>query len=281
MSWSQDPVLRVSVVRDGAASAIVRLAGEMDFTSVEAARRAVAELQAGTRRVVLDLSRVTYCDAAGIRFLLAARRRASEAGTDLTVRHPHRSVSRVLDLTGTLDLVCPDTAGAGARVPAPGAAAASACREAVAEAIGVTGADMGNAQLVDPATGALRIVAQQGFDRDFLNFFEIVHDEESACGTALAAGKPVWVPEVARSPIFAGTPAMDAMLDAGSRAVASVPVRAEDGHVMAMISVHCHQPAAWTGQQRQQLAAVAAQTGRMLSVPGRVRVPPAPWPPAR
>ncbi len=269
MSWAPDLGLRVSIVRDGTGSATVWLAGEIDTLSVEAVRRFLAELEAGTRRIVLDLSRVTFCDAAGVRFLLAARKRASEAGTELVMLYPRGSVYRVLDLTGILPLVCPDIASVSARMPAPGAGAVSACEAAVAEAIGVSGADTGNAQLVDPATGALRIVAQHGFKRQFLNFFEIVHDEESACGTALVAGKPIWVPEVARSPIFAGTPALDAMLDAGSRAVASMPVRADDGKVIAMISVHYHQPTAWTEQQRQQLAAVATVTGRLLSAPRR------------
>jgi anti-anti-sigma factor len=263
MPWALDLGLRVSVVRDGTGSAMVRLAGEIDIVSVEAVRRAVGELEAGTRRIAVDLSRVTFCDMAGVRFLIAARKQASKAGTDLVVLHPRGPVYRVLDVTGAMPLVCP--AAASVRVPAPDDAVVAACEEALAEAIGVGGADTGNAQLMDPATGALRIVAQHGFKRQFLDFFEIVHDEESACGTALAAGKPVWVPEVARSPIFTGTPALDAMLDAGSRAVASVPVRADDGKVIAMISVHYHQPTAWTERQRRQLAAVAAVTGRLLS----------------
>ena len=267
MPWAQDLGLGVRIVRDGTASATVRLAGEMDIISVETARRAMAELEGGVRRIVLDLSRVTFCDVAGVRFLIAACKRAREARTDLVVLYPHQSVSRVLDLTGTLPLVCPDAASM--RVPVPDAAAVSACEAAVTEAIGLCGADTGNAQLVDPVTGALRIVAQHGFKSQFLNFFEIVHDEESACGTALAAGEPVWVPEVARSPIFTGTPALDVMLDAGSRAVASMPVRVYDGHVTAMISVHYHQPTTWTDQQRQQLAAVAAATGRLLCTPGQ------------
>lgn len=264
MPWSQNPALRVSIVPDGTDSATLRLAGEMDFASVEAARRAVAELEAGTRRIVLDLSRVAFCDVTGVRFLLAARKRANESGAELVARYPSRAVSRVLELTGNLWLVRPDLTG-GERKPAPDAAVVSVCTAAVIEAIRVSGADTGNAQLVDPATGALWIVAQQGFNREFLDFFEIVHDEESACGTALAAGAPIWVPDVARSPIFNGTPALDIMLDAGSRAVASVPVRADDGHVTAMISVHYCQPTAWTGGERQQLAAVAAATGRLLS----------------
>jgi anti-anti-sigma factor len=266
MPWSRDPVLRINTVHDGPSSVTVRLAGEIDFASVEAARHAVVSLAQETRRIVLDLSRVTYCDAAGIRFLIAARRLARQAGADLVVRYPLRSVSRVLDLTGTLPLICPDTTGVG--VPVPDAGVSSACEMAVAEAMEVSGADAGNAQVVDPASGALRIVAEQGFQREFLDFFEIVHDEESACGTALAAGEPVWVPDVARSPIFAGTPALDVMLNAGSRAVASLPVLADDGRVIAMISVHHHRPTAWTRRQRQQLAEVATATGRLLSLPG-------------
>jgi anti-anti-sigma factor len=266
MPWSRDPHLRVSIVYDGAASATVRLAGEIDFASVGAARHAVLGLSEGTRRIVLDLSRVTYCDAAGIRFLIAARRLARRAGADLVVRYPLRSVARLLDLTGTLRLICPDISGAG--VPVPDAAVSSACAVAVAEAMEVSGADAGNAQLVDPASGVLRIVAEHGFEREFLDFFEIVHDEESACGTALAAGEPVWVPEVAMSPIFAGTPALDVMLGAGARAVASLPVQAHDGRVIAMISVHHRRPTDWTKAQRQHLAEIAAATGRLLSIPG-------------
>ncbi|HEY7259980.1 MAG TPA: anti-sigma factor antagonist [Trebonia sp.] len=258
-----DPVLRLDIIRDDTAGATVQLAGEIDTTSVDAVRRAVADLVAGARRIVLDLSRVTFCDAAGARFLVEARRRAGEAGTDLIVRNSQPSVIRVLELTGALPLLCPDQAGAGV-LAAP--AVVSACEAAVFEAIRVSGADKGNAQLVDPATGALRIVAQRGFERPFLEFFETVHGEESACGTALVAATPVWVTDVARSPIFAGTPALVVMLGAGARAVASVPVCAPDGgDVLAMISVHCGKPTVWTERRREQLAAVAAVTGRVLS----------------
>jgi anti-anti-sigma factor len=264
MTWSGDPILRVEIVSDGAASATVRLAGEIDVTSVGVVRRAVADLLAGTRRVILDLGDVTFCDVAGARCLVEARRQAGEAGTDLVVRYPRGPVRRVLDLTGTLPLVCPDLAPTS--VLAFDAAVVSACAAGILQAIRVSGADTGNAQLMDPATGALRIVAQRGFKRPFLKFFETVHDESSACGSALMSGMPVWVPDVAASPIFAGTPALEVMLAAGSRAVASIPLRAEEGGaVLGMISVHCRQPTAWTRQRKQRLAAVAAVTGRVLS----------------
>jgi len=258
-----DPILSVDIIRDDTAGATVWLAGEIDTTSVDAVRRAVADLADGTRLIVLDLSGVAFCDAAGARFLVEARLRAGEAGAELIVRNPQQSVSRVLELTGALPSLCPDLAGAGVLAAS---AVVSACEAAVSEAIRVSGADKGNAQLVDPATGTLRIVAQRGFERPFLEFFETVHGEESACGTALMAGTPVWVPDVARSPIFAGSPALVVMLGAGARAVASVPVCAPDGgDVLAMISVHCGRPTVWTERHRQQLAAVAALTGRVLS----------------
>ena len=265
MVWSEHPGLRVDIHRDGEASAAVRLAGDIDITSVEAVSQAVTQLQAGIRRLVLDLSRVTFCDVAGARFLLAVRDQAGSAGMDLVVRYPNRSVRHVLELTDQLPVLGPGEADGSGPPPAPGAAVVRAFEMTVAQAIEAAGADTGNAQLVDPATGALRIVAQHGFGRSFLDFFEIVHDDESACGTALAAGQPVWVPEVASSAIFAGTPALDVMLDAGSQAVASVPVRGRDGSIAGMISVHHRQPTTWTEQQKRQLTAVAAAAGYQLS----------------
>jgi anti-sigma B factor antagonist len=59
------------------------------------------------QQIVLDLSHITFCDAAGVRFLLTAKEQARTAGRDLVVRHPSRSVRRVLALTGNLPAICP------------------------------------------------------------------------------------------------------------------------------------------------------------------------------
>ena len=56
--------------------------------------------------------------------------------------------------------------------------------EIVDAAIAVTGADMGNIQLLDHASGRLRIVASRGFDRPFLEFFDTVQEGHAACGMA-------------------------------------------------------------------------------------------------
>jgi anti-anti-sigma factor len=128
MSWSGDLGLRVDVNRSKDGSATVRLAGELDVASAGIARRAVEQFGAGTKRIVLDLSRVTFFDAAGIRFLFAAREQASAAGGDLVLRRPSTAVRRVLELTGALPLFCADGPGGIAREVPPDPDAASPAR---------------------------------------------------------------------------------------------------------------------------------------------------------
>ena len=119
-------------------------------------------------------------------------------------------------------------------------------------------------QLLDRATGGLRIVAHHGFRRDFLDFFEVVVDDDSACGSALSSGRSVWVRDTEASTIFAGAPARDVMLDAGSKAVASIPIPAPNGQLIAMISTHHGRCRAWTDDRKQQLERLARSTGRLL-----------------
>src|SRR5262245_15849555 len=86
-------------------------------------------------------------------------------------------------------------------------------------AIEATLADRGNVQLVNPATGALEIVAHRGFGSDFLVFFREVRDAGSACGAAMRARRCAVVEDVRTHPTFAGTPARAVVLDAGVLAV--------------------------------------------------------------
>jgi anti-sigma B factor antagonist len=107
MSWSECGGLWADVSPGDDGSATVWLAGEFDIASAGTAYRAVGQLGAGTRRIVLDLSRVTFFGACGLRFLLAVRARASAAGSELVVRHPSRAVRRIVELTGTAPLLSP------------------------------------------------------------------------------------------------------------------------------------------------------------------------------
>lgn len=142
--------------------------------------------------------------------------------------------------------------------------AAKVLNAAIERAIVIDGASMVTTQVVDPQDQTLRIAVHSGFSREFLNFFETVDGSESACGSALHAAAAVWVPDITESPIFAGTPALDVMLNAGSRAVASVPITSSSGRLIAMISTHHAQPAQWNHQRRLDLQRIAQATGRML-----------------
>jgi GAF domain-containing protein len=109
-------------------------------------------------------------------------------------------------------------------------------------AIQVTGASMANIQLFDPATSALRIEAQRGFSRPFLEFFDRVNDGHAACGTAFQSRSRVIVDDVGESSVFLGTPALEVVLDAGVRAVQSTPLVGPSGCVVGILSTHRRRP---------------------------------------
>lgn len=112
--------------------------------------------------------------------------------------------------------------------------------DALDDVIEVCGAHKGNIQLVDE-DGRLRIVASFGFDRRFLDFFDVVKTEGTACGAALKRGRRVMVRDVAASAIFAGTDALEAMLSADCRAVQSTPITQRD-RVLGVVSTHWRKP---------------------------------------
>ncbi|ABF41896.1 multi-sensor signal transduction histidine kinase [Candidatus Koribacter versatilis Ellin345] len=105
-------------------------------------------------------------------------------------------------------------------------------------ALDISGADMGNLQIFDGK--ALKIEVHRGFEAPFLSYFETVNAKEpnAACGVVLKEGKRVIVEDVTRSPIFAGTQALDVMLNAGVRALQSTPLISHDGRVLGVFSTH-------------------------------------------
>ena len=104
---AEAPGFRAEVNRNGNNSATVRLVGELDIASAGAARRALEQLDVGIQQIVLDLSHITFCDAAGVRFLLMTQEQAHTTGRHLVVRNASRPVRRVLALTGDLSGICP------------------------------------------------------------------------------------------------------------------------------------------------------------------------------
>jgi PAS domain S-box-containing protein len=128
----------------------------------------------------------------------------------------------------------------------------------------ITGADMGEIQLLDDK-GALRIHAQHGFSQKFLDFFDTVRpNDASICGRAMMLGERVVVEDVEQSPVFLGTPALEVMRAAGSRAVQSTPLAGRSGELIGMLSTHYRTPRRPTDRDLRLLDLLARQAADLI-----------------
>jgi PAS domain S-box-containing protein len=107
--------------------------------------------------------------------------------------------------------------------------------------IALLNADFGNVQLYNPQTGALEIVAHRGFQQEFLDYFNSVHEGTASCGAALQRRRErVIVEDVLTDPVF--EPHLQIVAAAGYRAVQSTPLFSRSGEPLGMISTHFRQP---------------------------------------
>jgi PAS domain S-box-containing protein len=134
--------------------------------------------------------------------------------------------------------------------------------EIVDAGIEITGADMGNIQLLQDAV--LRIVSQRGFDAPFLDFFNAAHNGGAASGAAMDRGERVVIEDVAESPVFADSPARQVMLAAGVRAVQSTPLRSRAGLVLGMFSTHYRNPRRPAERELRLLDLLARQAADLI-----------------
>ena len=128
----------------------------------------------------------------------------------------------------------------------------------LAAAVEIVAADMGNVQLLDRETNAIRMVAQCGFQTSFLQFFTD-NPGTTACGEAVTRAERVIVEDVATHPIFAGTPAREVLLAAGARALQSTPLISRSGRVVGVISTHYRKRQIPTERQLVLLDVLARQ----------------------
>jgi PAS domain S-box-containing protein len=117
----------------------------------------------------------------------------------------------------------------------------TALDDVLENAIATSGADFGNIQLYNPQIGALEIIAQRGFQPDFLDYFRTVRvDEGSACAQAMQSGKRMIIEDVQRDPLYERHRPIAAA--AGYRAVQSTPLKNAAGTIVGMLSTHFRQP---------------------------------------
>jgi anti-sigma B factor antagonist len=78
------------------------VAGEIDlYTAPKLHSELMNTLAAsGPLRLVVDMTGVEFCDSTGMNVLLAAQRRAREAGGDLELASPRPAIRKVLHVTG-------------------------------------------------------------------------------------------------------------------------------------------------------------------------------------
>jgi GAF domain-containing protein len=99
----------------------------------------------------------------------------------------------------------------------------------------LTSARFGDVQIMDWKAGYLEIKAQQGFQGEFLNFFERVRFMgTSACARALLSRDSVVIEDIVVDQQFA--PCLEIVRRAGIRAVQSTPLISSSGALVGMVS---------------------------------------------
>jgi anti-sigma B factor antagonist len=81
---------------------IVTICGEIDLYTAPRLHSELAGLLAEgmPTRVVIDMSRVEFCDSTGMNVLLSCLRRARERGGELEIAAPKPAVRKILQVTG-------------------------------------------------------------------------------------------------------------------------------------------------------------------------------------
>jgi PAS domain S-box-containing protein len=136
--------------------------------------------------------------------------------------------------------------------------------EIVDAAIAVTGADMGNIQLLDHASDRLRIVASRGFDGPFLEFFDTVQGGHAGGGMAMETRERIGVEDVDDSPLFRDSPALDVLHTAGVRSLQATPLFDRSGRVVGVLSTHYRVPRRLADRDRRLVDLLARQAADLI-----------------
>jgi anti-sigma B factor antagonist len=84
----------------------IELEGELDLSNGVSFAELLREIvSTGPARVAVDVAKLSFLDSSGIRCLMTAARDASNVGGKLVVRHPNRTVARVIEICGLADLL--------------------------------------------------------------------------------------------------------------------------------------------------------------------------------
>ncbi|MGK5498145.1 STAS domain-containing protein [Streptomyces sp. URMC 125] len=93
------PILSVTVSQEHG-TVVLRPSGEIDHESAPALAGSVREAEGDWQGLVVDLSRVSFMDSAGLHALVALERRCRERGGHLVLTGVRDQPARLLDLVG-------------------------------------------------------------------------------------------------------------------------------------------------------------------------------------
>jgi len=106
---------------------------------------------------------------------------------------------------------------------------------ALSEALEITRADRGCVQILHGPGGGLRLAAQRGLVRPFLEYVANLRAGLGGGGVTVG-GRPVFFDDVATSPALAGSADREALILAEVRALHAIPLRTPDGRVVGVLS---------------------------------------------
>ncbi|HYV28495.1 MAG TPA: PAS domain S-box protein, partial [Candidatus Eisenbacteria bacterium] len=120
-------------------------------------------------------------------------------------------------------------------------------------AVDLTHAERGTVQLLDPRSGALKLVAHRGFQRPFLDFFASVPSEQVSGATMMQSGERVIVEDMMSSEVLADPTVRQVLIDAGVGSLQATPLLTRGGALLGVISTYFRQPHRPKSRQLQWL----------------------------
>ena len=135
-------------------------------------------------------------------------------------------------------------------------------QEIMDTAVAIMGAARGTLQLLEG--DSLRIVAHHGHQQPFLDFFASAERRASVCGEAMQRGQRVVVPDIETSPLFAGTPSLAVLREAGVRAVQSTPMTSRTGALLGILTTQWSVPYSSNGHDLWRIDLLVRQAADLI-----------------
>ena len=125
-------------------------------------------------------------------------------------------------------------------------------------------ADFGNIQLYDTETSTLKIAAQSGFSKDFLEAFkEVGVDDNTACGRAIRLHRRVIINDVYTDEEY--RPYLQIASAAGYKAVQSTPLYGHENELLGVLSTHFKNAHTPSDEELQTLDLYGRQASAFIS----------------